>query len=486
MSLKDRVRPILPPTSRAFMGRADELLGVVLDQSRKLDDLSGSLEAAIRQNTELAELIREKDLASSRRDEELGRQIDALRAENGELRGMLDRLTAKFRYTNLEYAAKRQGSGRILVAGWYGAENFGDELMLRSVLESLPTEALDRVSVLLWDNYLYPDDALDPRVTVLHYPISTWDLDQLAESHDALVWGGGAIIDDRQYTPNPENFDTGNLFIRLSRKMLARGKEVWCLGLSSNDHIESPEYARELDQIVRGSALFSLRDPISLQTLREAGVDTSGIVLCEDLAFASPELTSLERHVPSEEGAPLRLAFVPLSTESQFDHYVSVLDAVDASLRDAGRAYEIVLVPFLNEGGHDMRYCQALIERVACSERMRVAAYTGSVPGLELASFDLVITYKYHAALIALVQGTPTLCVFDETHPHYRNKMTYLTRLLSYEKGLAPSTEFEKDPVARVDSLLADTEPLELHNSLLSEQRAWLTGVCHTIFEHVS
>lgn len=45
------------------------------------------------------------------------------------------------RYTNPEICAlppRNPAQKRILLAGWYGAENLGDELMMQTVIEHIP------------------------------------------------------------------------------------------------------------------------------------------------------------------------------------------------------------------------------------------------------------------------------------------------------------------------------------------------------------
>lgn len=101
------------------------------------------------------------------------------------------------RYANAEYlrlAQDRTSSGekRILVAGWYGAGNLGDELILRAVLSQLPEKAPGRTTVLLWDNPTYERLSLDLRVNTIHYPTTTWQLETLANAFDIVVLGGGA------------------------------------------------------------------------------------------------------------------------------------------------------------------------------------------------------------------------------------------------------------------------------------------------------
>ena len=96
-------------------------------------------------------------------------------------------------------AAANPSVKRVLLAGWYGADNFGDELMLKSVLAHIPDRMLSNVAVLLWDNDTYDRLSIDPRVNVVHYPKSVNQLESYVCRFDAVVWGGGAILDDRQF-----------------------------------------------------------------------------------------------------------------------------------------------------------------------------------------------------------------------------------------------------------------------------------------------
>lgn len=315
MNLKDNLRPILPPTSRAFEAQSDIL-------AKRLDSLSSQIATIPRQIEDISDRLNQLESEQYPKIlEELSNRLTKLESENVALREQVTRLSHHAKYYNYEYVSKLipQESVKVLLAGWYGAENFGDELMLRTILDFLPKDILPQTAVLLWDNYSYPRDAIDPCVTLIHYPQSTWQLDQLARQFDVLVWGGGAIIDDSQYNDDPNNTSTGNLFIRLSKSMIAMKKTVYCLGLSSNESISNKAYARELDFIVNNSTLFSLRDPYSLQSLHSSGINTEKIVLCEDLVFANDALRQLPKNPMSMKSwrlCELRLCPSPLMANS--------------------------------------------------------------------------------------------------------------------------------------------------------------------------
>ena len=208
-----------------------------------------------------------------------------------ELQKSQDTLRRQIGYGNLEYATHDSSHSKILLVGWYGAQNFGDDLMCRTIIEHLPDNLLSGTTVLVWDNKDLPTDYFGSKVRILHYPASTWDIEYLGSNFDTIIWGGGAILDDNQFTDNQRNINTGNLFIRLNKRVLERNGHVWCIGLSSNDHLADAEYIENLNFIVNRCDHFSLRDPYSLSVLRAAGIDTGNITLCEDIAFASSEKT---------------------------------------------------------------------------------------------------------------------------------------------------------------------------------------------------
>lgn len=446
MSIKDSVRPVLPPTSRAFLNVSEDLL-----------DRVESLAADVNGLSELT-----------------GARLAALQSE-------LARQTVSLRYVNLEYASKLPRSkADILIAGYYGAENFGDELMLSTILQTIPSEQMERIAVLLWDNPAYPTDTIDPRITKLHYPCSTWDLDYLSAHFSTLVWGGGAIIDDRQYTSDPQNTNTGNLFIRLSAQMLALGKRVFCLGLSANDSISSDRFSKALGKIVDGSALFSLRDPLSLDALERCGIATNKVELCQDIVFANRELEALPKAAPTNS-ARAQIGIVCLTTDSLFEYYVRTIDELGRALSASYSEYEITLVPFYNEMQHDVNYCTLLKDAAADSAHISVAPYAETLRELDFSSFSLLISYKYHSALIALVQGTPTILVYDAEHPHYKNKMNNLASLFNVDAECLDAIEFEKRCTElALSQLKAPQQPKETPG-FLAEQQDWLSSCMRNV-----
>lgn len=449
MSIIDALRGVLPSTNRNF--------------EERISSLEDKLDAVLYENRMLRETIDELRVCIEESQRDLSR---------------------RHRYFNGEYSSLDDGkSGKVLVAGWYGAGNFGDELMLRTILHYVPERYMDRVYVLLWDNESYDRNTFDLRCHVAHYPNSTWDVEKLADMFDAVVWGGGAILDDRQYDSNPRNFNTGNLFIRISEQMLARGKRVFALGLSTNLFIDDEEYSRRLSRIIGLTDCFSLRDPYSLKTLQDANVDCDKVVLCEDLALYNPELWELA--ACENDQLEKRIGVVLLCTESSYADNVRLLRLLLENEQVRRGAYRISLIPFLDEGDVDFRYYHRLVKELGGSHLVEVEPYAASLEDLAIRRCSMVVSSKYHATLIADVLRIPNICICDDRHPHYRNKMLHLSELAGVSESLfALSDLLKKDSFDRAISLWLDSSKRPcIDSSQLVEQVEWVKGALRSAFE---
>lgn len=448
MSVKAHIRSVLPATTRNFEHNTKD----ILDQ---LDFLRG--------------------------------ETCALRSEGRSIASATDSLLDRFSaleqdrnrpsYCNLEYLTlNREYTGRrILLAGWYGSSNCGDELMMRTMLQHLEGRGA-RVSVLLWDDPDYDFSRLPAHADQIHYPRSTWELRQLAEYFDVLVWGGGAIIDERQFTHDPKNINTGNLLIWLSEEMQKRGKDVYAVGLSANESLlPVTEFARRLDGVIRGCCHVSLRDDYSLESLRMAGVDVSHIELCEDIVFGN---RSIGRPALAKSDGVRTVGVVLMLGDVTADHNERVLPRIIASTRERfGAECRIRLIPFYNFWKFDTTLIKELCDKLGISGDVEIAPYTDILEDSAILDCDAVVAYRYHACLVSAASGIPTLFMCVDGHPHYRNKMRHIAEVFgmadyllmtstclddgSFDAGFASLLEGECVPKASQGIFVATSEFLE-------------------------
>ena len=90
-----------------------------------------------------------------------------------------------------------------------------------------------------------------------------------------------------------------------------------------------------------------------------------------------------------------------------------------------------------------------------CPELCHTRSYVRDVHSFKLNEYSAVISSKYHAALIGFVQNTPTLCVYDQDYPHYKNKMKCLAEESGHPDCAILLNTFLGDPEKQVEKLRA-------------------------------
>lgn len=393
---RHQIRNVLPPTTRNFEARTQSLAEQISQINRRVIDI-----------------------------EDKNDYTNALLVSNSE-------------YTLFASLAALHPSNdnicNILLAGWYGADNCGDELMMQTVLEYMPESLLANTTVLLWNNQSYPIAKIDPRVKTLHYPFTTNTIQALTELFDIVIWGGGAIIDDSQYNLDPLNLSTGNLLIHLSNRMIAQGKQVYCIGLSSNNSINNKPYIEALQTIINGAAYFSLRDPYSLKALKKAGVDVSRVRLESDIVFANKLLHTLgeKNGASSNTGEDRPIGVVLHCFDELVDfNYQLVSDVMRIARQNENHQdRQVWLVPFYNESESDTQYLKALVERIKANDPEallpKAMPYEDNLIHSSLLDCGVVISCRYHASLVAGCLRIPFVAICNDLHSHYPNKTRYL------------------------------------------------------------
>ena len=168
---------------------------------------------------------------------------------------------------------------KVLLLGWYGANNLGDEIMLSVMLEQLCKSEDYEVAVIIDKSERYCVKRKE-QVAYYYAPCKVETLDELADYFDILIVGGGAHVDD--YNSSSLDF-VPYLAVQLSMRFIKNGKESRWISVSSNSEITNKKYIEQLNYIIQNSTHFSVRDPHSLNCLKSSGINVKPILLEEDL-----------------------------------------------------------------------------------------------------------------------------------------------------------------------------------------------------------
>lgn len=357
---------------------------------------------------------------------------------------------------------------KVLVAGWVGSTNLGDELVFAGTRRLLAGHQIAVITT-------------DPAATRRVHGVGTVAHDDPAGivravgSADAVVFGGGGIVQDVT--------SALNLPYHLSRLTIARARRTSfaAVGLGIGG-LETPLGRRLVRPGLRGAVGITVRDEPSRQLLADVGVP--GAVLAADLAFAlDPPDAPASAEAPAatttaSAEAPARATGAPGAAPSDLrgDHLAVCLrpwsgrthERLPAGMRGdtTPDGHVAALAAALDETagrtGLGIRFVALQRDRDddfhrRVADRMTTPT-TRCAPDLdgllaEVGRARAVVSMRYHGGVAGILAGLPTVLV------SYALKVDALAAELGEGGRLLPwdPAEFARIPGA-VEAVLARSE----------------------------
>lgn len=274
---------------------------------------------------------------------------------------------------------------RLLVSGYYGFGNAGDEAILNALAAALPEHELTVLSG------APAATRREHRVAAVRrqHPL---DVAAAIRRSDLVLSGGGSLLQDAT-GPRSVPYYLGVLWLaaRLGRPFMVYAQGVGPVG--------SPGRLRML-RFLNRARYITVRDEASAELLRRVGVKDPPLEVTADAAFSLP--------APSPEAGAATLAAVGLPTTRPVfglsvrpwrnDGFLTaVAAAADGLLRRFGG--QVVLLPM--QVPEDLAACEAV--RAHMREPASVLARRLPTPDLLrlFAAFDLVVGMRLHALIFA-------------------------------------------------------------------------------------
>jgi len=346
---------------------------------------------------------------------------------------------------------------RVLVAGWIGSTNLGDELVFAGMRRLLADRGITPVAI-----------SQDPDATYLTHgvrAVSGKDVGAIARAArkaDVMIFGGGGLLqDDSSHL---------NLPYHLSRVEVARNRGTPFAGVGLGVGGLSSVLGRRLVRRSMGAAVgITVRDAASRDLLTEVGVP--GSQLAADVAFAltAPPVTPSDRLVVSLRrwGGPTRsrrpASKAPDTTPQP--HIEALARGIDAAAAQTGLTVRFVAL----QADRD----DAVHRRTA--ELMTTADIEFATPDLdgvlaEFASARAVISMRYHGGIAATLAGRPVVLI------DYASKVSSLVDELGDGARLLAWDPDELDTIPGALAKVIDaTDPVEEASERL-QQRAVANG----------
>ncbi len=340
----------------------------------------------------------------------------------------------------------------VLVIGYYGAGNLGDEAVLTALVGGLRA-GVPRTHVIV------PGE--DPQKLASRHGVDSfapWDMERLADAlaaADVVLVGGGGLLHDYVFHDPMLMFSSRHwglpYYCGIPWLASELGKPVmlYAVGVGPLEFAESRDMVRDL---VSAAAAVTVRDRESAEALVELGVHRKGIEITADPVWGLSPLAGPElNRIREREGLESRgwLAVVvrnwPFAGE-QGAWERELMEGLGTVART--RNLGLLFVPFQNSP-YALQDDASLARRLAAETNgfeARVLGTNGYSPeevaGL-LGACDGVVAMRYHALVFAAMTGAPAVALaYDPKVSNLASLMAPAVPCLAVE-GLASAVLVE-------------------------------------------
>ncbi|SIP88136.1 polysaccharide pyruvyl transferase family protein [Solilutibacter tolerans] len=354
--------------------------------------------------------------------------------------------------TSLQPAGRESDRVKLLVHGWYGAGNVGDELLLALLKMWAQAEGAD-VKVM----------SIAPKLTTAMHGCEAVDRHNLysvalaMKDSDLFVLGGGGLLQAHDDFTVPALYDfhrpdiAGYVRPALMAKQFGLTTLAWAQGvgpLSSGD----PEDI--VSSLLRNLDFVSVRDRESLETLRMLG-GGDNVVCAPDAVWAFP----LSVSNPSVDRQRIRIGIVVRDWHewSAFDWSSSLVEFLLHAL-DPER-HELVWIPFQpyevpGRSSSDLALIERLTGMVPAPFVQEVCKLHSPQEAVQaINDCDALVAMRLHAQIVGLKLGLPVMAV------EYDKKMAATSELAGVlDHCRLTQVDFKQGLMGKIERWLKDVD----------------------------
>lgn len=414
----------------------------------------------------------------------LTKKVDLLENEisnfNQNFNIMFNFIKEQNKYSNLEMLTLDNNvkKKRVLLMGFYGAPNLGDELMLEVIVSKLKKINNIDLTVMLSENREF-DITNYPSLKIIHYPKSILDINILANYFDTVIVGGGALLDDNDYNYYNNQLTLSNSLINICYRMIQFNKQTILYGLSTSNTFSNEEYLAKLDYIFKNCTYISLRDTNSLEVLKKYKIDVSKVKIVDDLVFCCNYKDFEHKNINE-----LCIAINYICTEDSYSTVKNNLKKIINCLNKNNKKYKIILLPFYDYCNNDIFYYEKLMNEFN-NVNITIGKYENSFKNIceILKNVDCAISMRYHGTLLFNLFGIPNINILYDNHRHYYNKIKYLYDNYKFEKNQVLFSNLINDNFINIFNKLINEKRFKVNNEYFDNANRNLDEMLNIIKE---
>ena len=352
---------------------------------------------------------------------------------------------------------------KIVVSGYYGFNNAGDEAMLTAIVESLRKQIPGVDLAVISGN---------PTETKAKYNVESiyrFDGPQIIKAlkdADLLLSGGGSLLQD--VTSKKSLFYY--LTVLAAAKHFGTKVMLFAQGIGP---IRS-KFMRFLTKIVcRKADMITVRDEASKAELASMGIDTAQVQVTADAVLSLEKVSRFKgMDILTKAGADLGKPLIAVSVRKWEDNKLC-LQELGKALHVLGeeKQAQIVLLPLQNP--IDIETCDDLSFYIPDIPGSKIVLLKGRYTTEEFMSIisncKLLIGMRLHALIFAAVMGVPSLAIsydpkVDAFVQTVGGKLAGTVANLSSEEVVAKAKELWDDPMKEQQEKLEALNQLAQNN----------------------
>lgn len=277
---------------------------------------------------------------------------------------------------------------RVVCCGYYGKGNAGDEALMASLLQMLPSECTPCV---LSGN---PQQTRDRYQVAAYNRMSAFDVFQLLRKSDAFIWGGGSLIQDATSALSPIYYiGLMGLAQQMGLKTIA-----WAQGVGP---LNRPAIRNLARQAFAGCDAVTVRDRGSAQLLSEWQIPPMVIAPDPVWALAAKPFPQLANDLPAPRVA-VNLRSHPQLTPARLATLTRALIDFQTATNTG-----IILVPF--QASLDQEIAESIHAQLPGKSIIVSLEDPQEIKGLFQPELEvkMAIGMRYHSLIMAAAEQCP-------------------------------------------------------------------------------
>lgn len=284
----------------------------------------------------------------------------------------------------------------ILISGYYGFDNLGDELILSRIIRELSAVNPKIQITVLSGN---PKKTVRQHATEAVYKYNPFAFIKALLNCDVLISGGGGLLQDITSKRSPVYYLATIYLAKLSGKKVF----IWSQGIGP---IASSFIQKLTARILTNADAITVRDGFSKQQLVNYGIDGQKIIITADPVF-NTDISYFAKNKKTEKALLIGIAFKSLPNKHDF---ISTIAKISDGIIDRYHA-KILFIPFhLNEDIAPIKKVKKLMNNN--SEILSYSTIDSAVDAIS--SLDLLISMRYHATVIASLFGIKNIGISND------------------------------------------------------------------------